>query len=178
MTATSEDLSKLQVELARCLTGQGIFSDDCQVQKLRKEDLDQSRETLIRKRISQTRFLLPRTANLMGPEFVVQFREFAETHHFNGLNAISREAVTFSKWLATRQLHRSWIGQLAQWESMDCQWPLGKISIRFLRFDYDFSMTLSLTEAPNKRRQAWCCIRIFSRYRKIRIWPIPMAYRK
>jgi len=178
MTTENRELGKLQAELARCLTGQAISSDDSQVQKLSKTELDQSRETLIRKRISQTRFLLPRTATWMGPQFGEQFREFADTRHFNGLNAISKEAVAFSDWLVTRKQDNPWLGRLAQWESMDCHWQLGKSSIRFFRFDYDFALSGQPNEAPAKRFQVWCCVRIFSWFRKIRVWPIIIANRK
>lgn len=124
MTMPNQDLGKLQAELARCLTGRGISSEDSQIQELSKVDLDQSRETLIQKRISQTRNLLPRTAAWMGPPFVEQFREFADTRHFNGPYAIAREAVSFANWLVTRKLASPWLGQLARWESMNCQWSL------------------------------------------------------
>ena len=177
MTTDNEDLSKLQAELARCLTGRGVSPKDSHVTGLSKLDLDLSRETLIRKRLSQTRNLLPRTAAWMGPQFAEQFREFAETHHFNGEYAISKEAVFFSNWLVTRKLAYPWIGQLAQWESMECHWSLGRISVRILRSEYDFTLRSRLNEAPPKRVQMWCFIRCFTWWRKIRVWPIVFTTR-
>ena len=51
-------------------------------------------------------------------------------------------------------------------------------SIRFFRFDYDFALFGQPNVSPAKRIQVWCCIRISSWFRKIRVWPIIIAHRK
>lgn len=169
MSAEDEALRILQAELARCLTQPSIPFAGRQVQSLHKPELDQSRETLVRKRMSQTRDLLPRTAALLDTSFYTSFREFAIGHHFNGPAAISKDAIAFSKWLSTNKMYSPWIGQLAQWESVDCHWPTGKTFIRFFRFEYDFATPVQMAEPPKKRTSFWCCVRCFGWFRKIRL---------
>lgn len=135
MRSEHESLRKLQAELARCLIGHDGSSGDCHLQHLAKVDLDRSRETLLRKRISQTRALLPKTAASLGTDFQKWFREFADKHHFNGLHAISQDTIAFAYWLSVKKTDRLWIGQLARWESIDCHWPLARTFIKFFRFE-------------------------------------------
>jgi hypothetical protein len=166
MEQENDSLRQIQVEIARVLTESRTASIDSL--KLSASDLEQSRETLIRKRISQTRYLLPRTASAMGAKFSRSFREFSAMHHFNGSNAIAMDAIKFAAWLNKSKLVTPWMGQLALWESMDCHWSMAKIYVKFFRFQFDFNAQFEVVE-PKKRRSYWCCLRVFAWSRKLRL---------
>ena len=163
-----DTLCQIQIEIARILTDSRTKLIDGGQFKLSSSELEQSREILVRKRISQMRHCLPRTASAMGTEFNLSFREFAGTHHFNGSNAITMDAIVFSTWLGDSKIALPWIKQLALWESMDSQWPMAKIYVKFFRFQYDFSRPFESGE-PKIRRSYWCCMRVFAWSRKLRI---------
>jgi hypothetical protein len=169
MPLENDSLRQFQIEIARVLTQSKTTPVDNERMKLNTSELEQSRETLIRKRISQTRYLLPRTASAMGTPFNHLFREFAMKHHFNGSNAIAMDAIAFSTWLNRSKNASPWIRQLAMWESMDCHWSLGKIHIKFYRFQYDFQRPFGVG-IPNKRNSCWCCFRVFAYSKKIELF--------
>ena len=66
---------------------------------LEASEMDRAAETLVRKRISQTRGLLPRSVELLGKEYRKSFREFARSHHFDGHRAILIDAERFAGWM-------------------------------------------------------------------------------
>ena len=169
MAQEDDSLRQIQVEIVRVLTESRTAPIDCDSRKLSASDLEQSRETLIRKRISQTRQLLPRTALATGPDFNRMFREFASTHHFNGSNAIVMDAIAFARWLREAKIAMPWVRQLALWESMDCYWPTARIYVKFFRFQYDFMSPFESGE-PRTRRSFWCCLRVFNWSRKRRLF--------
>ncbi|MCY2983445.1 MAG: hypothetical protein NTY15_07370 [Planctomycetota bacterium] len=169
MAQEDDSLRQIQVEIARVLTESRTAPIDCGSLTLSASDLEQSRETLIRKRISQTRQLLPRTALAMGLDFNSIFREFAATHHFNGSNAIAMDAIALARWLSETEIAMPWVGQLALWESMDCYWSTAKIYVKFFRLQYDFTIPFE-SGMPRKRRSFWCCWRVFAWSRKRRLF--------
>ena len=169
---SEQELQKLQVELARFLTSSGPVSNSEQLYGISLKEIELNRDTLYRKRLSQTKFWMPKTAAVLGIAFEVNFREFAISHHFNGHKAIALEAIGFAEWLAARTEYlpedRPWIGELACWETLDCRWHQGAFFIRLFRFHYDFSRSNQFSEPP-KRVQNWICVRCFSWYRMIRL---------
>jgi hypothetical protein len=169
MAQEDDSLRQMQIEIARALTESRTALIDCDALKLSASDLEQSRETLIRKRISQTRHLLPRTALAMGMNFNRLLREFASTNHFNGSNAIAMDAIAFARWLSETNTAMPWVRQLALWESMDCYWSTAKFYIRFFRFHYDFTSPFE-PGIPRERRSFWCCWRVFAWSRKRRLF--------
>ena len=169
MADEDDSLRQMQIEIARVLTESRTAPIDCDSLKISDGDLEQSRETLVRKRISQTRNLLPQTALAMGLNFNRMFREFASTHHFNGGNAIAMDAIEFARWLSKTKIAIPWVRQLALWESMDCYWSTARIYVRFFRFHYDFTSPFESGE-PRKQRSCWCCWRVFSWSRKRRLF--------
>ncbi len=169
MAQEDDSLRQVQVEIARVLTESRTAPIGCDSLKLSASDLEQSRETLVRKRISQTRHLLPRTALAMGLKFNIVFRDFASTHHFNGSNAIAMDAIAFARWLSETKIAMPWVRQLALWESMDCYWAIAKIHVKFFRFQYDFTSPFESGE-PRKRRSCWYCWRVFAWSRKRRLF--------
>ena len=67
-----------------------------------ESELDSAAETLVRKRLSQTTSHLPMTRFVLGSEFVREFRQFCETHHFNGHRAHWFDAWFFAEYLKKR----------------------------------------------------------------------------
>lgn len=65
-------------------------------------ELDSASETLVRKRLSQTTSHLPLTRFVLGSEFVREFRQFCETHHFNGHRAHWFDAWYFADFVKSR----------------------------------------------------------------------------
>lgn len=167
MSKEQSSLREIQVAIARALTESEMSPTDCGRMNLSATELEQSRETLIRKRISQTRHLLPRTASILAKDFSPLFREFAATRHFNGSNAMAMDAIAFAKWLEGKTIAVPWIGQLALWESMDCLWLVAKIYVKFYRHRYDFSRPFQAGH-PTKKNSFWCCLRVFGWLRKWR----------
>jgi hypothetical protein len=135
-------------------------------------DLERSRETLIRKRISQTRSQLPQTAKSLGQDFVATFREYAQQNHVNGPNAIARDALSFADWLSKNSSVARWMSQLAKWESLPLV-PLCKpIGIKIVRVNYDFRRPIHPNTEPPRRRMLWCSVRCF---RWTRVYAIRVA---
>jgi hypothetical protein len=69
-----------------------------------ESELDSAAETLVRKRLSQTSSHLAMTRYVLSSEFVREFRQFCETHHFNG-----HRAHWFDAWYFAESLKKSLI---------------------------------------------------------------------
>ena len=92
-----QELERLQAALAKRLVfwNRSLESDSAE---LDSAELDRASETLLRKRISQTRSLLPESTKLLGREYRREFREYAKSHHFDGHRAILFDAIHFADW--------------------------------------------------------------------------------
>jgi hypothetical protein len=166
MDANQDSLKQLQQDLARQLTGGNSVSEAASSMGLSETDLVQSRETLFRKRCSQSRHLLPRTAELLKPNFVSVYRQFADDNHINGPNAIPREAIAFALWLAPwiagQHANPPWVAELARWETSGCYWSTSKIFVWLFKFEYDFqTSSTQSTDGPKKRRNFWVVARCY-----------------
>jgi len=143
-----------------------------------EEDLARSRETLIRKRISQTRHLMPLTAETLGPRFGPFFRQYAERNHVNGRNAIVRDALWFSEWLNRREVADTAAQdesvqmaiQLSTWETMRFACKSRSLCIRLARFDWDFGSWSDRTKLPKKSCVWWCVLRVLGFRRMVRLY--------
>ena len=84
-------------------------------------ELERSRETLIRKRVSQTRQLLPLTTKAIGREYPRLFRRYVAEQPFSETQNVFSDAMAFSQWLAvqtkiaSKAFPRAW-SELAAWE--------------------------------------------------------------
>ena len=185
-----DQLLRLQIYVAKRLTDStdsSILEDTnpvlpgnatLPVNSPRDEDLARSRETLIRKRISQTRHLMPLTAETLGPRFGPLFRQSAERNHVNGKNAIVRDALLFAEWLKRREVADSAAQdecvqmaiQLATWETMGFACKSRSLCIRFARFDWDFGSWSDRTKLPKKRCTWWCVLRVLGFRRMVRLY--------
>ena len=167
-----ERLKELQIQMARRLVfrqkGDGSI-DDLMPQS--QEELDRSSETLIRKRISQTRGLFPISAKMLGKSFKSVFREYAASHHFNGHQALLLDAIHFGDWMLHRlgdssdpieleaDVDRLLLRDRLRWEQQLCKLSLHPIWFRIcrLRVDNSGSATLSSSEI-----RIYLFLRIFS----------------
>jgi len=102
-------------------------------------ELDRAAETLVRKRISQTRGLLPRSVELLGKEYRKSFREFARSHHFDGHRAILIDAERFAGWMLARARDKSKtepmdleLQEALRWEQEMCRARLSRFRVRWI----------------------------------------------
>lgn len=137
-TEDLERLRKQQIALARALTQPSTSSpiQETSLSHLDLEEVARSAETLIRKRLSQTSSALRGTSMLLRDEFAKEFREFASTHFFNGTDAIWRDAIEFSRWLARRRKEPAWLSDLLRWEHERCCWESQRLYFSLFRLRY------------------------------------------
>jgi hypothetical protein len=175
-----EELEQLQYEIARRLTQSIDESNETQkIAYIKQESgLMRSRETLIRKRLSHAKHLLPVTVAQVGSHFNELFREFAERNHFNGKDAINQDVLRFVRWLTIRPvaaldgLNAEMVVQLAERETMHIACKTRPFYIRFHRFDWEIVRQADSATLPKKRRTYWCVFKIIRYQRSVRLWPI------
>lgn len=133
-----ERLRKQQIALARSLTqpGADLANQEPGLSGLDHGEIARSAETLIRKRLTQTRSALGGTSRLLRDEFANEFREFASTHFFSGPDAIWRDAIEFSRWLARRRKEPEWLLDLLRWEHERCCWESKRFYFSLFRLRY------------------------------------------
>jgi hypothetical protein len=174
------ELEQLQYEIERRLT-QPIDASSASFKTpfLKQESgLARSRETLIRKRVSQARHLLPITVAQIGTHFNELFREFAERNHFNGKDAIHQDALRFVRWLTVRPvaaldgLNAEMVLQVAERETMHIACRTRQFYVRFHRFDWEIGNRTDSSNPPKKRRTYWCVFKVLRMQRSVRLWPI------
>jgi hypothetical protein len=146
MSAEDRDrLSAQQIALAKALTQPAREHPSVQEPSLAGLDPDEiarSAETLVRKRISQTRSALRGTARLLGDEFSKEFRIFASTYFFSGPDAIWLDAIEFSKWIARRRANPAWLPDTLKWERARCLWEHRVFYFSLFRLRYGIAAWL------------------------------------
>ena len=149
-----QELERLQAALAKRLVfwNRSLESDSAELDsaelaraeldsaELDSAELDRASETLLRKRISQTRSLLPESTKLLGREYRREFREYAKSHHFDGHRAILLDAIHFADWklyrLAREQESkpdRHKLRDALRWEQELCRMRLSRFRLRLMR---------------------------------------------
>lgn len=139
-----QELERLQSALAKRLVfwNRSLESDSAELDsaELDSAELDRASETLLRKRISQTRSLLPESTKLLGREYRREFREYAKSHHFDGHRAILLDAIHFADWklyrLAGEQESKPDSHKLRdalRWEQELCRVRLSRFRLRLMR---------------------------------------------
>ncbi len=134
-----QELERLQAALAKRLVfwNRSLESDSAE---LDSAELDRASETLLRKRISQTRSLLPESTKLLGREYRREFREYAKSHHFDGHRAILLDAIHFADWKLCRLAgeqeskpdgHK--LRDALRWEQELCRVRLSRFRLRLMR---------------------------------------------
>ena len=144
-----QELERLQAALAKRLVfwNRSLDSDSAELARaeldsaeLDSAELDRASETLLRKRISQTRSLLPESTKHLGREYRREFREYAQSHHFDGHRAILLDAIHFADWklyrLAREQDSKPDSHKLRdalRWEQELCRMRLSRFRLRLMR---------------------------------------------
>lgn len=139
-----QELERLQAALAKRLvfSNRSLDSDSTELARaeLDSAELDRASETLLRKRISQTRSLLPESTKHLGREYRREFREYAQSHHFDGHRAILLDAIHFADWklyrLAREQESKPDSHKLRdalRWEQELCRVRLSRFRLRLIR---------------------------------------------
>ena len=139
-----QELERLQAALAKRLvfSNRSLDSDSAELARaeLDSAELDRASETLLRKRISQTRSLLPESTKHLGREYRREFREYAQSHHFDGHRAILLDAIHFADWklyrLAREQESKPDSQKLRdalRWEQELCRARLSRFRLRLMR---------------------------------------------
>lgn len=157
-------LKELQQALAQRLTGDKasgfVNSGDDLLVDFDADELHRSRETLIRKRLSQIASLLPKTHKLLGATYRPLCRKFIETHHFDGYLAPHLDAIHFARWLSRHSEISRWLHELAAWESLAIEYLTRSMLFRIKRFHYSFDAELTPDCEPVRANRMAICIRI------------------
>lgn len=139
-----QELERLQAALAKRLvfSNRSLDSDSAELARAEVDsaELDRASETLLRKRISQTRSLLPESTKHLGREYRGEFREYAQSHHFDGHRAILLDAIHFADWklyrLAREQESKPDSHKLRdalRWEQELCRMRLSRFRLRLMK---------------------------------------------
>ncbi len=139
-----QELERFQAALAKRLvfSNRSLDSDSAELARAEVDsaELDRASETLLRKRISQTRSLLPESTKHLGREYRREFREYAQSHHFDGHRAILLDAIHFADWklyrLAREQESKPDSHKLRdalRWEQELCRARLSRFRLRLMR---------------------------------------------
>ena len=139
-----QELERFQAALAKRLvfSNRSLDSDSAELARAEVDsaELDRASETLLRKRISQTRSLLPESTKHLGREYRGEFREYAQCHHFDGHRAILLDAIHFADWklyrLAKEQESKPDSNKLRdalRWEQELCRVRLSRFRLRIMR---------------------------------------------
>ena len=137
-----QELERLQAALAKRLVFSNRSLDSAELARAELDlaELDRASETLLRKRISQTRSLLPESTKHLGREYRGEFREYAQSHHFDGHRAILLDAIHFADWklyrLAREQESkpdRHKLRDALRWEQELCRVRLSRFRLRLMK---------------------------------------------
>ena len=137
-----QELERLQAALAKRLVFSNRSLDSAELARAEVDtaELDRASETLLRKRISQTRSLLPESTKHIGREYRREFREYAKSHHFDGHRAILLDAIHFADWklyrLAKEQESKPDSHKLRdalRWEQELCRVRLSRFRLRLMK---------------------------------------------
>ncbi|MFM8263906.1 MAG: hypothetical protein ACKN9S_16630 [Pirellula sp.] len=129
------ELEQLQVALATRLVHPEQSSECFDFDP---KELDRATETLIRKRLSQTRSLLSESVKCIGKDYRRLFREYSRTHHFDGHRAILLDAVHFADWMLARVNNQTdpdakKLVDSLRWEQELCRLRLSRFRVRLIR---------------------------------------------
>jgi hypothetical protein len=151
-------LKKQQANLAQLLTKplQQLQTTDAHLAFIAPEQLLEHRETLIRKRSLQTAEILPRVRRGLGEQFEPLFRDFANQHHFNSVDANRLDAIHFTRWLEQKSLSIPWLSCCCRFERTRCEWEKANTwYCRFILLKYDIHSWETTADSPNKKATAW-----------------------
>ncbi len=175
------ELSKLQAQLAaRLIPAIGASQNEGhdRIAALSREELDRTTDTLVRKRLSQTQKMLPKSAVALGIDlFRSDFLEFARRNHFNGLQAITWDAIRF----AEHELKRldtieapPYLRSCLVWERLLCLISARRCLVIFDRLDWDIANWDWASDMPPNKRRQWICAFRLGRLEGLRVFNVPV----
>lgn len=157
-------LKELQQALAATLTASRPAVEQHQAQDLLAdfniEELQQSRETLVRKRLLQIASLLPKTQASLHSDYQPWCRAFIDGHHFQGVHAPQLDAIHFARWLRKEKPLQRWQREVAYWEALRIEWGLYACLFRIKKFHYDFALSTVEGIVPSLQSSLWIAIRL------------------
>jgi hypothetical protein len=121
------------------------------------EDVDRYAASLLRKRLTAVRSLLPRTAALLRSDFDDNFRTWAATQPSAGVDHHFRDAFEFAGLMVKAALRKDrfpdWLVDVVRWERalVSLQLPFTGIRGRMLRYDVVSEPTRMDTAPPRRR---------------------------
>jgi hypothetical protein len=134
---------------------------DASTLSIDQQQLDDSRETLFRKRQSQTAACLPRTAAILKQDFFSEYRSFAESYQPSGAKAIMDEAIAFATHIQKHHVLEGWKADAVRYDLLHCRWKRNNFFCTIRRLTFDIPGWLpDNTEQPRKRSLlviAWRC---------------------
>ncbi len=117
-----------------------------------QQQLNDSRETLFRKRQSQTAACLPRTAAILKRDFFHEYRSFADSYQPNGAKAILDEAIAFAGYIQKHHFLEGWKADAVRYDLSLCRWKRNKFFFTIKRLTYDIpGWSLDNSEQPYKK---------------------------
>lgn len=146
MTRERSDSEDVEQEIERLRIDQAILAamllsvrtnNDASTLSIDQQQLNDSRETLFRKRQSQTAACLPRTAAILKPNFSHAYRSFAEGYQPNGSKAILDEAIAFASHIEKHHVLKGWKADAVRYDLLLCQWKRRKFFFNMQRLTYD-----------------------------------------
>lgn len=166
-------LKELQQALAVALTSNNGLSGQHPGQDLLvgfdPAELQQSRETLVRKRLSQIASSMPKTQALLQVNYEPWCRAYIDQSHFQGFQAPQLDAIHFARWLKATGHIAGWRLEVAVWEAIRVEWGISKFLFRIKIFRYDVLRTLTDGIEPPARRSLWIAVRL-GRWGLLRRW--------
>lgn len=157
-------LKELQRALAARLTSSDASLDKERTPALLADfdadELDQSRETLIRKRLGQIATLMPRTRRALGVDYDRLCRLFIDQHHFQGIQALQLDAIHFARWLNVQKEIEPWKLDTAAWEGLRLQWMMCSGFVRIRRFRHLADDAADNGQPSLPQRSTWIAIRL------------------
>lgn len=174
-------LKELQQALAVALTSNNGLPGQHPVQDSRQDsgqdllvgfdpvELQQSRETLVRKRLSQIASLMPKTQASLQVDYEPWCRAYIDQSHFQGFQAPQLDAIHFVRWLKATRHIAGWRLEVAVWEAMRVEWGISKFLFRIKIFRYDVLRSIADGIEPPARRSVWIAVRL-GRWGLFRRW--------
>ncbi len=136
-------------------------NNDASTLSIDQQQLDDSRETLFRKRQSQTAACLPRTTAILRQNFFIEYRSFAEGYQPKSSKAILDEAIAFASHIPKHHVLERWKAEAVRYDPLFCRWKRNKLFFTIDRLTYDLpGWSLAITEPPHKKSLlviAWRC---------------------
>lgn len=135
------EIEKLRIDqetlAAKLLNVQTNTNTDAAALFIDQQQLDDSRETLFRKRQSQTASCLPRTTAILKQDFFSEYRSFAESYQPTGAKAILDEAIAFAVHIQKHHLLEGWKANAARYDLLLCRWKRNKFFFTIERLSFD-----------------------------------------